>query len=497
MRTLFPSQGDFCATAPEVDKRTLQDLRYTYDPAGNITHIQDDAQQTIYFRNQRVEPSNDYVYDAVYRLLSAKGREHLGQTGGQRNPPTASDAFNQFHTHLDHPGDGDALGTYIEEYEYDAVGNFQTMHHRVSDPAHPGWTRSYVYNEPSLLEPAKQSNRLSSTQIGGGALEEYTYDEHGNMTAMPHLPTLRWDCEDQLAQVDLQGGGTAYYVYDAGGQRVRKMVERNGATVEERIYLGGYEVYRKRQGGVLQLERQTLHIMDDKQRIALVETRTQGNDGSLPQMIRLQFGNHLGSASLELDDHAQIISYEEYFPYGSTSYQAVRNQTETPKRYRYTGMERDEESGLSYHSARYYVPWLGRWSSCDPMLGNLIIEVSSSLYAALLLNPIRWVDIDGKQPDSPYSPSFFERLARSKVGQAVVLVIGLIRRDPDTGKLAPKAPVPSEVRKSLGRVDELLYADPCGNQMNKSHKGMAEFLIARGNTSKLFECIEEPCDFLP
>ena len=46
------------------------------------------------------------------------------------------------------------------------------------------------------------------------------------------------------------------------------------------------------------------------------------------QLIRYQFGNHLGSASLELDDQAQIISYEEYHPYGSTSYQAVRSQTE-------------------------------------------------------------------------------------------------------------------------------------------------------------------------
>jgi len=223
-----------------VDKRTLQDLRYTYDPAGNITHIQDDAQQTIYFRNKRVEPSNDYVYDAVYRLISAQGRDHLGQTDGQRNKPTVPDAFNQFHTHPDDPGNGDALGTYTEEYEYDAVGNFKTMHHRGTDPVHPCWTRYYTYNEPSLLEPATQkSNRLSFTQIGEGTPEPYTYDAHGNMTAMPHLPILRWDFEDQLMQADLQGGGTAHYVYDAGGQRVRKVVERNGATVEERIYLGG------------------------------------------------------------------------------------------------------------------------------------------------------------------------------------------------------------------------------------------------------------------
>jgi RHS repeat-associated protein len=109
--------------------------------------------------------------------------------------------------------------------------------------------------------------------------------------------------------------------------------------------------------------------MDNKSRVALVETRTldvAGSDRAPVRMIRYQFGNQLGSASLELDEQAQIISYEEYSPYGSSTYQAVRSKTETPKRYRYTGKERDEESGLCYHGARYYTPWLGTWASCDP-----------------------------------------------------------------------------------------------------------------------------------
>jgi len=41
------------------------------------------------------------------------------------------------------------------------------------------------------------------------------------------------------------------------------------------------------------------------------------------QLIRYQYSNHLGSASLELDNNANIISYEEYYPYGSTAYQAI------------------------------------------------------------------------------------------------------------------------------------------------------------------------------
>ena len=69
----------------------LQDLRYTYDPVGNITHIRDDAQQTLFFRNRRVDPSADYTYDAIYRLIEATGREHLGQaaSGGYAPMPTS------------------------------------------------------------------------------------------------------------------------------------------------------------------------------------------------------------------------------------------------------------------------------------------------------------------------------------------------------------------------------------------------------------------------
>src|SRR5262249_35421045 len=179
------------------------------------------------------------------------------------------------------------------------------------------------------------------------------------------------------------------------GQRVRKVVEKNnGNLIEERIYLAGFEIFRQRNGNGVKLERETLHIMDDKQRIALVETRTKGNDGSPPQLIRYQLGNHLGSASLELDDNAIVISYEEYCPYGSTSYQAVNKDIKAAaKRYRYTGKERDEESGLYYYGARYYAPWLGRWASCDPagMVDGLV------LYAYSRNNPTSFTDPQGRE----------------------------------------------------------------------------------------------------
>jgi RHS repeat-associated protein len=383
----------------------VQNLHYTYDPAGNITYIRDDAQQTVYFSNRRVEPSAEYTYDAVYRLIEATGREHLGQVGGSPIPHSYNDVSR---LGLLHPNDGNAMGRYIERYVYDAVGNFQEMIHRGSDPANPGWTRVYSYNDSSLLELGKQSNRLTSMTVGG-MTETYSvggngYDAHGNMLRMPQLQIMRWDFKDQLQMTQRQAvnaadadgvqhqGERTWYVYDPAGQRVRKVTETSAGQIkEERIYLGGFEIYRR--NGANQLVREALHITDDKQRIALVETRTLGNAPGPQQLIRYQFGNHLGSASLELDDQAQVISYEEYTPYGGTSYQAVRNQTETPKRYRYTGKERDKESGLYYHGARYYAPWLGRWTTCDP--AGLVD--GPSLFVYVSNNPIRLTDPTGRE----------------------------------------------------------------------------------------------------
>ncbi|MHC1764911.1 MAG: SpvB/TcaC N-terminal domain-containing protein [Verrucomicrobiia bacterium] len=347
----------------------LQNLHYTYDPAGSITHIRDDAQQTIYFKNRRVEPNADYSYDAIYRLIEATGREHLGQIGGTPIPHSYNDErragiqSSPFDGRF-HPHDGNAMGRYCECYEYDAVGNIMEMIHRDACPGAVSWRRSYTYNETSQLESGKHSNRLTSTTVAG-TTETYStggvgYDAHGNMLRMPHLQVMQWDFKNQLKMTQRQkvnnedADGTAHhgertwYVYDSTGQRVRKVTEQvAGGVNDERIYLGGFEIYRK--NGATPLVRETLHIMDNKLRIALVETRTLPDTpdprDSL-QLIRYQSGNHLGSATLELDDEAQIISYEEYTPYGNTSYQAVRSQTERPKRYRFTGKERDEESGL-------------------------------------------------------------------------------------------------------------------------------------------------------
>ncbi|GIF45860.1 RHS repeat-associated protein [Asanoa ferruginea] len=393
-----------------------QHLRYTYDPVGNVTQVADDAQQTVFFNNRLVDPVADYTYDAAYRLVEASGREHLGQAGATPPPPGPGDGW----AGLPHPGDGDAMGRYVERYDYDAVGNILVLAHTGTAG---GWRRAYAYAEASGLDAAVNGNRLSTVTVAGTA-ETFRYDgeagRHGHMTALPHLPAVSWNSREHMAAVTRQVVATGtpettYYVYDGAGERVRKVTDRAAAPGQEptrsreRVYIGGCEVYREfgGDGTTVTLERETVHVVADQRRIALVETRTVGTDLAPQRLLRYQLDNHLGSACVELDDIGRIVSYEEYFPFGGTSYHAVRSSTETPKRYRYTGKELDEESGLYCYGARHYAAWLGRWVSPDPAgVGD-----GTNLYAYVQNRPIVANDPDG-------------RWINILIGAAIGLVVG-------------------------------------------------------------------------
>ena len=106
-----------------------------------------------------------------------------------------------------------------------------------------------------------------------------------------------------------------------------KWSRRTVLPVEERIYVGDFEIFRRHNRSGLQLARETLHIVDDELCIALVETKTCDDGATITYPTsspRYQLGNHLDSADLELDVNREVISYEEYHPYGTTAYQAVR-----------------------------------------------------------------------------------------------------------------------------------------------------------------------------
>ena len=112
------------------------------------------------------------------------------------------------------------------------------------------------------------------------------------------------------------------------------------------------------------------------------------DDGGQTQKYNLE--DHLGTSVMRLNANATtIIDKEEYCPFGESSL-----RTFASKRYRYVGKEKDGESGLYYYGARYYMAWVGRFVSVDP-LADKYAQLTPYNYAAN--NPIGDLDIDGMQ----------------------------------------------------------------------------------------------------
>ncbi|HXB33245.1 MAG TPA: polymorphic toxin type 5 domain-containing protein, partial [Puia sp.] len=387
----------------------LQDLNFYYDPVGNITYQLDNAQPPIFYNNQKVLSDGNYTYDAIYRLIIATGREQVAQ-----NTVDESAANTDYRNYpfdvapMPAPTDPLAMRNYTQNYSYDPVGNMLKLQHVAGAGS---YTRSFVYNNDPGHSGA--NNQLVSTTVGAGPTVNYNYDGHGNMLNLPELVGMGWDYKDQFVAATQQAvisgtGQTTYYNYDAGGMRARKatMSSTSGTAaakrVSERLYIGNFEIYRTYDSmGNVTLQRETLHVMDDLHRIALVDNKTIDTLGADPTNLnayypRYQYSNHLETAYYELDGSGNIISYEEYHPYGTSSYQAADGALDVPqKRYRYTGKERDEESGLYYYGARYYAAWLARWTASDP--AGLVDGPNAYVYVRN--NPLQYTDSTGTQCD--------------------------------------------------------------------------------------------------
>ncbi|MFD1322658.1 SpvB/TcaC N-terminal domain-containing protein [Micromonospora sonneratiae] len=358
----------------------VQDYGYAYDLVGNVVAIFDRTPGSGIRANPEAMSATDpalrallaagdaldrrFVYDAAYRLLSATGREHLAPPPGDpwRDAPRGSD-----HTQSQ---------PYTEAYTYDAAGNLVSLEHRSTG----GGTRTF--------EIGGTDNRMRRMTVGKTAYD-YAYDVNGNLVTETASRHFAWNHRDQLVAFATQVEGVepsvhAQYLYDATGQRVKKLVRKQGGAVEVTHYLA--EVFEHhRWPGLAAGENNQVYVNDGTSRIASQRIGPAHPDDRGPA-VAIQLDDHLGSSNATVDDTGKLTNREEFTPYGETSFGSY-----TRKRYRFTGEERDEESGLSYHSARYLAPWLGRWVSCDPAGPSGGVN----LYAYVSGNPLRLVDPSG------------------------------------------------------------------------------------------------------
>ncbi len=103
--------------------------------------------------------------------------------------------------------------------------------------------------------------------------------------------------------------------------------------------------------------------------------------------------DHLSSGSIDTDQTGKVVELLDYFAFGETRLEEKTAGYEND--YKYTGKEKDEDTGLYYYEARYYNSAIGRFISIDPWGGDVQNPQSFNKYSYVMNNPINAVDRNG------------------------------------------------------------------------------------------------------
>lgn len=161
--------------------KIMQDLRYEYDPVGNIICLKNDAEATRYWRNQKIVPENRYIYDSLYQLVSATGRE----SANQKTP-----ASMQSQTITTMVKDAQSYTNYTRLYIYDRGGNLTQIRHN-SAIAQQSFTQDITVSN-------KNNRALLKSQCSDPKQVDSYFDESGNLTQLLNGDAIIWDSRNHL-----------------------------------------------------------------------------------------------------------------------------------------------------------------------------------------------------------------------------------------------------------------------------------------------------------
>lgn len=353
----------------------LQNLSYTYDSVGNILTITDSVNSA----------SQSFQYDALNRLVQATGQYCDG-------------------------------ATCTKDYQYDEIGNII-----VKD----GLT--YYYNECN-------GGPHAVCRLSDGTL--FDYDDNGNMVSKTDPNGKQWtyvyNVENRLKKVKINGQLKAEYMYDGDGGRTRKKVYADNC-IGHVSSGGGYVAYCAQPrllgapvpteethfiGSLYQSSDQgqsIKYILFDGQRIASISGTK----------VLYYHADHLGSANVITDVNGVMKEISEYEPYGDFSRHEKFGADDEVAHYYFTAQFRDDESGLYFYNARYYMPLIGRFISPDTIVQSPSNTQTLNRYTYANNNPVNNID--------PSGHGWFKKFWKSLVGAIIGTVVGISTGNPWLG----------------------------------------------------------------
>jgi RHS repeat-associated protein len=364
-------------------------ITYTYNNAAQQTSALDSANNT------------QYALSATYSPQGALSSVVRGQVSGGFSGITETYTFNNL---LQGTGiqasssNGTALGL---TYSFNPAGNDGNVATETNSRV-PGRSQSWTYDGLSRIATA-QSQDTSGPNCWG---QSFGYDRWANLLSIGVLKcsatalsvsvnghnqitntgfsydsagrmlgdgtyTLGYDAENHL----ISAAGVSY-VYDGNGFRVKKsngilywrntggdsLVESDlsGNTINEYIYFAG----------------------------ALIATRSASGS------VNYTFSDRLGSVRVATDSLGHICFDSDFYPFGGE----INYVNSCPQNYKFTGYERDSETGFDYALYRVYDSRIGRFTAPDVNQGALTSSQTLNRYAYAADNPVSLTDLSGLAP---------------------------------------------------------------------------------------------------
>ena len=178
--------------------------------------------------------------------------------------------------------------------------------------------------------------------------------------------------------------------------------------------------------------------------------------------------DHLGSTTVTAYANGSFYSELRYTPWGETRYSSQSgmiippgSQNRTPTSFRFTGQRSEEDAiGLYYYNARWYDPWLGRFTQADSIIPNPANSASFDRYAYVANNPINSNDPSGHKENTPDPSGQYKENTALQYAWVTLNVnicddIGKIQ---DTG-----TPFAQEYQTFAGKETKYTYHNLCGH----------------------------------